>query len=111
MREDLIQGNPVVDASANGHPSTEAPHVPAAFVNAIAEEGTKAEAVGWLQKQWNENCQQRSRIARLESDLNECREYLEDIMDVNDGDYGEPSPNRAMQLVNMIDETINGRPY
>lgn len=32
------------------------PHVPAAFINAIAEEGTKAEAVEYLQKLWNENC-------------------------------------------------------
>lgn len=36
------------------------PHVPAAFINAIAEEGTKAEAVEWLQKLWNENCALRS---------------------------------------------------
>jgi hypothetical protein len=48
------------------------------------------------------------RIARLEADLLECREYLEDHVDVVDGDYGEPSPNRAMQLVSMIDETLNG---
>ena len=32
------------------------PHVQAAFINAIAEEGTKAEAIEWLQKQWNETC-------------------------------------------------------
>jgi predicted nucleic acid-binding Zn-ribbon protein len=48
------------------------------------------------------------RIARLEADLNECREYLEDEVDVVDGDYGEPAPNRAMQLVTMIDETLHG---
>lgn len=34
----------------------EYPHRPAAFINAIAEEGTKAEAVEWLQKTWNELC-------------------------------------------------------
>jgi hypothetical protein len=28
----------------------------AAFINAIAEEGTKAEAIEWLQKEWDENC-------------------------------------------------------
>jgi len=28
----------------------------AAFINAIAEEGTKAEAVEWLQKTWDERC-------------------------------------------------------
>lgn len=29
---------------------------PAAFINVIAEDGTKAEAVEWLQKTWNELC-------------------------------------------------------
>lgn len=47
-------------------------------------------------------------IAQLESDLNECREFIEDYVDVNDGDYGEPTPNRAMSLVSMIDQTLNG---
>lgn len=37
------------------------PHIPAAFINAIAEEGTKEEAVQWLQKLWNENCALRKR--------------------------------------------------
>jgi hypothetical protein len=37
--------------------SVEAPFVRAAFINAIAEEGSKAEAVEWLQKTWNEKCQ------------------------------------------------------
>lgn len=32
------------------------PHVRAAFINAIAEEGTKADAIEFLQKQWNETC-------------------------------------------------------
>lgn len=41
---------------------TEYPHVPAAFINAIAEEGTKAEAVTYLQKQWNENCALRAQL-------------------------------------------------
>jgi flagellar biosynthesis/type III secretory pathway protein FliH len=33
-----------------------APHTPAAFINAIAEEGSKKEAIEWLQKTWNERC-------------------------------------------------------
>lgn len=37
----------------------EAPHRPAAFINALAEEGTKDEAIQYLQKEWNENCQLR----------------------------------------------------
>lgn len=42
------------------------PHVPAAFINAIAEEGTKEEAIEWLQKEWNENCFLRDRLRKLE---------------------------------------------
>ena len=52
----------------------------------------------------------RRRIARLEADLEECREFLEDQMDVVDGDYGQEEPNKAMRLVSMIDETLNGGP-
>lgn len=40
------------------------PHVPAAFINAIAEEGTKAEAIEWLQKTWNEVCALRQELAK-----------------------------------------------
>ena len=32
------------------------PHVPASFINALREEGTKAEACDFLQKTWNELC-------------------------------------------------------
>lgn len=38
-------------------------HHPAAFINAIAEEGTKEEAVQYLQKIWNENCELRAALA------------------------------------------------
>lgn len=48
------------------------------------------------------------RIAQLEADLNECREFLEGQADVNDGSYGQPAPNRAMQLVCLIDESLHG---
>ena len=34
--------------------STKHPHVPAAFINTIREEGTKKEACDFLQAQWNE---------------------------------------------------------
>jgi len=43
-------------------PQSDAPHVPAAFVNALAEEGTRDELVTWLQKLWNENCALRSPV-------------------------------------------------
>ena len=48
------------------------------------------------------------RIKTLESDLLECREYLEDHVDVVDGDEDGPRPNKAMRLVSMIDETLHG---
>ena len=40
----------------------DAPHVQAAFINAIAEEGTKTEAIWYLQKYWNECCALRAHI-------------------------------------------------
>lgn len=66
-------------------------------------------------KRLNEADQQReelraayARITQLEADLLECREYIEDHVDVVDGDYGVPAPNRAMRLVSMIDESLHG---
>lgn len=47
----------------------DAPHVPAAFINAIAEEGTKAEAIEWLQKTWNELCRAESELRALRHDM------------------------------------------
>jgi hypothetical protein len=47
-------------------------------------------------------------IETLKADLLECREYLEKHVDVVDGSYGEFAPNRAMQLVTMIDMSIYG---
>jgi hypothetical protein len=44
----------------------EYPHVPAAFINAIAEEGTKEDAVQFLQEQWNETCYLRKRLEKLD---------------------------------------------
>lgn len=41
------------------------PHVPAAFINAIAEEGTKDEAIEYLQKQWNETCALRAALSAI----------------------------------------------
>lgn len=52
----------------------EYPYVRAAFINAIAEEGTKEEAVSYLQKQWNETCALRAEIERLKADLQKAHE-------------------------------------
>lgn len=81
------------------------PHVPAAFINAIAEEGTKAEAIEYLQKQWNENCalrahqveqlqavdELRAQVERQRSGLSEARQSFlacADLFDVADNAEG-----------------------
>jgi hypothetical protein len=38
--------------------------------------------------------------------LEEALEFIEDYADVVDGSYGEPRPNRAMQLLEPIREAI-----
>jgi hypothetical protein len=64
---------------SRSQPSNAAPHVPAAFINAIAEEGTKHEAIFYLQKQWNETCALKARVAELETELASCRACREKI--------------------------------
>lgn len=55
-----------------------APHVPAAFINAIAEEGTKAEAVQFLQETWNDYCEMKRQLASCRTDFDKAlRESLE----------------------------------
>lgn len=55
---------------------TEAPHVQAAFINAIREEGTKQEACDRLQKVWNENCALKKQIAaQREAALQDMAEF------------------------------------
>lgn len=66
----------ILFSNLKGMEMAEAPHVPAAFINAIAEEGTKEEAIAWLQKVWNENCQLRR--ARLSSDYEHGKLYVYD---------------------------------
>lgn len=41
------------------------PHVPAAFINAIADEGSKHEAILWLQRTWDELCYVREQLETL----------------------------------------------
>ncbi len=38
---------------------------PAAFINNIADEGTKSEAVEWLQKTWDDYCEQQDAMRRI----------------------------------------------
>jgi hypothetical protein len=65
---------------------------------------------GFVSTQQLENERLGRRIARLESDLLECREYLEGYVDVYDG-TDAPRPNRAMVLITQIDSSLNGGPY
>lgn len=39
--------------------------------------------------------------------LEAAREFISGFADVVDGDYGVPEPNRAMQIVEMIDEALS----
>lgn len=51
------------------------------------------------------------RLRALNSDLvaalEDAREFIDDHVDVLDGDYGEPRPNRAMQLLSEIEAVIS----
>lgn len=38
--------------------------------------------------------------------LQDAREFIDGQIDVVDGDYGEPSPNRAMSLAQLIDDVL-----
>lgn len=46
----------------------------------------------------------KKRIAKLEAALDSVEEYLDGRVDVVDGDYGVPEPNREMQLMSEINE-------
>ena len=48
----------------------------------------------------------RARVERLESLLEDVLEFLEGQVDVVDGSYGEPAPNRAMTLTTEIKEAL-----
>jgi hypothetical protein len=50
------------------------------------------------------------RIAQLECLLEEIHEWLDDQLDVVDGDDGEPRPNQAMQFSTAIDLAMGRRP-
>lgn len=44
-------------------------HYPAAFINNIADEGSKAEAIKFLQETWNELCEAKEEIISLKKKL------------------------------------------
>jgi len=59
------------------------PHRPAAFINAIREEGTKDEACAGLQKIWNERCSIAAERDALRAEVAEAKCLLEDAMEWN----------------------------
>lgn len=42
----------------------------------------------------------------LEAVLEDCAEFIDGQVDVVDGDYGEPEPNKAMRLMTAIREVL-----
>jgi hypothetical protein len=48
--------------------------------------------------------------AKLSAALDEALEYFEDREDVVDGSYGEPAPNKEMQLAQSIRAALRGEP-
>lgn len=45
-------------------------------------------------------------VLKLIEALEEARNYIDGHIDVVDGSYGEPAPNRAMSLASTIDEAL-----
>jgi hypothetical protein len=62
-------GQDIAGVKRLGEPDEGYPFVRAAFINAIAEEGTKAEAVEWLQKEWNARHHWHQKASRLAAAL------------------------------------------
>lgn len=50
------------------------------------------------------------RIAVLEDLLERCAEFIDGYVDVVDGDYGQPEPNKAMRLMAEIREEVPASP-
>ena len=47
-----------------------------------------------------------AKIAQLEAALEAAKEFIDGQVDVVDGDYGVPAPNRAMQTMTEINEIM-----
>jgi hypothetical protein len=71
------------------------PYVPAAFINAVAEEGTLDEAVSWLQKLWNENCALRGALEEIATSrvmAADLATIAREVLAEDQGRMGSPSP-------------------
>jgi len=59
-----------------------------------------------LQNLLHEHGSALSKIEHLKDVLSEVRDLIEGYVDVEDGDYGVPNPNKAMRAVQLIDEVL-----
>ena len=57
-------------------------------------------AVASIERQYQDE------IDNLKSVLHEVRDLIEGYVDVIDGDYGVPAPNKAMKAVQIIDDIL-----
>jgi hypothetical protein len=56
--------------------------------------------------QRQQNAQLIAAAPELLDALYECAEYLDNLSDVEDGDYGQPMPNKAMSLLTVVERAI-----
>lgn len=49
----------------------------------------------------------RTEVVTIHEALTRAREHIDGQIDVLDGDYGEPRPNAAMSLAQMLDEALS----
>lgn len=49
----------------------------------------------------------RTQLADILEALEAARDHLDGEIDVVDGDYGQPEPNRAMVICQQLDEAMN----
>jgi len=93
--------------------TSKSPHVPAAFINALAEEGSKADAINFLQKAWNELCEIRAerdalqaRADAAESEAHACgaeREKWKERAEAAEAQLAEaPSPEAELAAARAI---------
>jgi len=87
--------SPAVPAAPEGMPEEPYQHCPAAFINAIAEEGTKAEAVEWLQKTWDECCALRAALLREKAATTTAHEHRQ---------FAEYERNQALARAKAAEE-------
>lgn len=80
------------------------PHHPAAFINTIADEGSKAEAINFLQLTWDELCFIRSKLEVAEWALEELR--MPGLIDADDCLICGFSPDRLNEFVEQALKTI-----